>query len=426
MKKIRTSDLRPGMKFNKSVFIDPGNILAGPGVSIKKQDIERLQAWGIEALETAGELTDMGEGNFDAGLSPIGEIARKKAELNHVVEMQAGKPGSRQSKPDTLDEEPAPESENLEAQVQMGASLSEIQEGYQQWLKVVQRAFLDASANTRLDRKSLLQVVDAIISHLNGRYEEMVHCFQVFQEEEEYLYRHCLNVAILGGMVGLNVGLKKQKLRRFLLGCLLIDIGMVKIPAYIHEKKGRLTAEEVKIIRTHPLHGYRILVQENGFPHDSGLVALEHHEQCDGGYPRNLSEDKISLFGKIAALIDTYAAMTQRRSYREEMISYDAMRSVLAAGQTRFDQNILNVFLKQIGVYPIGSYVQLNNNSIGQVVSADPALPMRPNLRVVRDEFGDPVLEEESITLAVEPDLYIVKALSRGEVNVLQQHKKER
>ena len=425
MKKIRTADLRPGMKFNKSVFIDPNNILVGPGVSVKKKDIDRLLAWGIEELETAGDVTDMGEQEVDSSLSSVDDIARKKAELNRVVAMQESRRGSLQSKLDLLDDEPALKSEDFKVQIGTDTSGTDLQEEYGKWLNVVERAFLDAGANKRLDKNNLNKVVNAIIAHLRDRHEEMVQYFQTF-EGDEYLYSHSLNVAILGGVIGLNMGFEKTKLHNLLLGCLLIDIGMVKIPAYIHEKKGRLTPEEVKVIRTHPLHAYRILVQENGFPHESGLVALEHHEQCDGGgYPRGLSEDKISQFGKIGAVIDTYAAMTQKRSYREEMISYDAMRSVLSAGQRRYDQNILNAFLKQIGVYPIGSYVQLNNNSIGQVVSADPALPMRPNLRVIRDEFGDPVLEEEEITLAVEKDLYIVKPLSKGEVDVLRQHEKE-
>lgn len=426
MKKIRTADLRPGMKFNKSVFIDPNNILVGPGVSVKQKDIERLLAWGIEELETAGEVTDTGEQDFDSSLSPIGDIARKKAELNRVVAMQGDKRGSIQSKLDVLEDEPALKSEDFKVQLGMDTSKTDLQEEYGKWLKIVERAFLDAGSNTRLDKKSLNKVVDAIIAHLKDRQQDMVQHFQSFHSDK-YLYSHSLNVAILGGVVGLNMAFEKTRLHNLLLGCLLIDVGMVKIPAYIHEKKGRLTPEEVKVIRTHPLHAYRILVQENGFPHDSGLVALEHHEQCDGGgYPRSLPEEKISLFGKIGAVIDTYAAMTQKRSYREEMISYDAMRSVLSAGQRRYDQNILNAFLKQIGVYPIGSYVQLNNNSIGQVISADPALPMRPNLRVIRDEFGDPVMEEEEITLAVEKDLYIVKPLTKGEVDVLRQHQQHK
>ena len=69
-----------------------------------------------------------------------------------------------------------------------------------------------------------------------------------------------------------------------------------------------------------------------------------------------------------------------------------------------------------MGVYPIGSYVQLNNNCIGQVVEADPRLPMRPNIRMLFDEFGDKVGEEEIMKLSSEKDLFIVKALNEKEI----------
>lgn len=421
MKKIRTADLRAGMKFSKAVFIDPNNILVGPNVSVKQKDIDRLLAWGIEELETAGDVTDMGGDVEDELASPIADIAKKKAELTRIVELQNKNRSTLARKMEGRDkpEEPALKSEDFKEQILLDPSRTILQEEYQKWVQVVKNAFFDAGMNNRIDKAALKKVAEAILAHLDARKAEIIQKYSGF-ENDDYLSAHCVNVALLGGILGQRLGLNREKLVNLLLGCLMIDLGMVKIPAFILEKHGTLSAEEIKTVRTHPLLAYRILVQENGFPHESGLVLLEHHEQCDGGgYPRGLAEDKISLFGKIGAVVDTYAAMTQRRSYREEMISFDAMKSVLATGQRRFDQNILSSFLKEMGVYPVGSYVQLNNNSIGIVIEADQSLPMRPNIKVVLDEFGDQAMDEEVIKLSVEPDLYIIKPLSREEIDAL-------
>jgi len=235
-----------------------------------------------------------------------------------------------------------------------------------------------------------------------------------------YLAEHGVNVALYAAMFGSRLEMKEQDLLNFVLGCLYIDIGMVKLPLSFFSKDTRPSAEELRIIRAHPLHGYQILVQENGFPEASGLVALEHHERVNGqGYPRQLSAHELSSFGSIAAIVDTYEAMTRQRSYRDELISHEAMRTVVNLGQANFDRQYLTTFLREFGAYPVGTCVHLNNNAVAQVIVPAFSSPMRPDVRILVDEFGDRVYRTEIVRLYRESDLKIVRALNKSETHSL-------
>lgn len=414
LKKIRTADLRAGMKFSKSVYIDQNNILVAPNVSVKQKDIDRLLAWGIHELETAGDVIDLGEGSDQQDDYADNEVARKEAELKRLVDLQNQERDNRPNKPAVREvEQIAPVKEVDESDLE---GLSDMERRYTIWIHSVEQMMNRIRENAHIEIHTVGQLVQEILDAVHDKKSELINILHGYNKGD-YLYSHCVNVAIYAAIIGHALHFEKQKLRNLVMGCLLIDVGMVKIPAYIVDKEGKLSPEEYKRIQTHPLHGYKVIVQENGLPHEAGLVVLEHHEQCDGkGYPRGLKAGQISVFGKIGAVVDTYEAMTKRRSYRSEYLSYDAMKSVLSSGQQKFDQEILRTFLRQLGIYPIGSYVQLNNNCVGIVVEADPQLPMRPNIRLLKDEFGDNLMEPEIVKLANEKDLFIVKALNEKEL----------
>ena len=105
--------------------------------------------------------------------------------------------------------------------------------------------------------------------------------------------------------------------------------------------------------------------------------------------------------------------MTRKRSYRDEHLSYNAMKNVLSESNRKFDPNIVKVFLSHMAIHPIGSLIQLNNNVIGRVVSANPELPLRPRIEVLVDEFGDRIKGEKFLDLQELSALYITKPLSK-------------
>ncbi len=411
LKRIRTKDLADGMMFTSTVYIDKKNIFVSANVPIKKKDIERLLNWGILELETAGEIVPetipVQKTSPQDSPHRVEAVARMEAELKKLVEEQL-----RNRKT------PLPLKEPTEKQApgrDLGARVT-LAEYHTSWIEDCEKQITSARNNVRLDRGEAGRVVKEILQlaerDSQGLLGQITH-----RQKGEYLAVHGTNVAVYSAIIGMRMGIEREALTNLVMGCYFLDIGMVRVPDEITQKEGRLEIEELKKIHAHPVYGYQILVQQNGFPIEVGMVALEHHEKINGvGYPRKLSGRAITLFGRLAAILDTYEAMTGHRTYRDEYISHEAMKNLIASGQTLFDNDLLATFLREVGVYPVGSRVLLNNNAVGVVIATDPALPMRPELQIVRDEFGDPVLHREVVRLAQERDLVIMQAIDEKDI----------
>ena len=205
-----------------------------------------------------------------------------------------------------------------------------------------------------------------------------------------------------------------KRLRTLVTGALLHDIGMVKVPDAILNKKSDLTPEDVKRIRTHTLYSYQIISKQLEYPEEVGMVALQHHERWDGkGYPRALSGRGIAVEARIASVTDAFEAMVREKPYRSSMIGYTAMRQLLNDNSRRFDSEILKVFIKSIGIYPVGSFVLLNNGIVGRVIKVNVGAPLRPAIKLLVDAQGQKHLGDdgEIVDLLKDQDLFIARAI---------------
>ena len=379
MKKLRVDELKPGMVFDKAVYIDMNNILLAPMVPLKEEDIQRLIKWGIEEIETAGEVIKLVEP--DKKLSIKDEVTK----LTRLAESGKGIEGGE-------------------------ATLADV---CSRILHLTQDVFDKVRNAAGYEKEKILDTVgvliDAVRNDKNGALDEITK-----EHEGRYLHTLGASVAVLSAVIGIDIGYGKHRLIPLCTGALLHDIGMVRVPAYITEKKGNLTAEEYNRIKTHPLYGYRIVTKELDLGEEVAAVVLQHHEAYDGsGYPRKLKGDAISVFAKIVSICDVFVAMTRKRSYRDEHLSYQAMKTILGGAKRKYDPEIVKVFLANLAIYPVGSIVQLSNNAVGRVISANPAMPLRPKIAIMVDEFGDKLRDGRDIDLQQTDSLFIKKPLSK-------------
>jgi HD-GYP domain-containing protein (c-di-GMP phosphodiesterase class II) len=380
MKKFRVEELRPGMVFNKAVYIDMNNILVAPMVPLKEEDINRLIKWGIEEIETAGEIIKQVE--------PEKKLSIKE-EVTKLTELaESGKGAAKEEK-----------------------TFSEV---YNEMLKLTEDIFQKVRNAAGYNREQILDAVSMMIEEV--RKDKNKALDEITKEHEgAYIYTLGVSAAILAAVIGIDIGYGKHRLIPLCTGALLHDIGMVRVPSYITDKKGQLTPEEYNRIKTHPIYGYRIVTKELKLGEDVAAVVLQHHEAYDGsGYPRKLKGDDISVFAKIVSICDVYIAMTRKRSYRDEHLSYEAMRTIVGGANRHFDPEIVKVFLSNLAIHPVGSIVQLNNNAVGRVISANPEFPLRPKVSIIIDEFGDKLEIEKSVDLHELSSLYIKKPLSKS------------
>lgn len=386
MKEILVEDLKPGMRFDKPVYIDSSNMLVGANVSIKESDIKKLMKWGVASIETAGALV-----STDADLK-----LEKRIETFHPVDVDAIV-------------------QNYNNLLRKRRNLIEV---HRRACTEVEKVHSAIKTDQKFTTEGLEEALDGII-RLMGESSNIFLFLYGLDEGKNTHVVHSVNVTFYSILIGIALKYTPEKLGELGLATLLIDAGMLKIPPYIMSKQSNLTEQEFNLIRTHPLHGYRALKQLGQVSDAVAAVALQHHEQYDGrGYPRGLKGHEISEYAKVAAIADSYEAQISNRSYRKKQFFYHAMRNLLSSGVNKFDPVILKVFLSRMSVYPIGSLVRLNDNSTGIVVGSVPQKPMRPIVKLVFDEQGKRIPETKIVNLLEEISLYVVKALDEEEAGV--------
>jgi HD-GYP domain-containing protein (c-di-GMP phosphodiesterase class II) len=371
MKKIPIEELKPGMVFTRTVFGDNYEIIAEPNTPITSKDIENLKKKGVKFVETTGELKG-------------------------IVKIQ----------------EEVPLVDKVES------SARELITFYKSLVDSVESVYTNYKVNKEILPEKVVNIVEKVIDKISEVGDKNVFLNLInIVDKTKYLPTHVLNATILGLLLGKEINYPESKLKLLGTGILLMDIGMVFIPMSILERETRLTDEEYNKIKTHTVLGYKAVVQENNMSPEVGRVCLEHHERWDGtGYPRNLQKQQISEYARVAAIVDTYEAMTRKRVYRDRMMSFEAMRAILTEGSTKFDPDILKVFLRMMSVYPVGSYVMLNTRAIAKVISSDPISPFRPVVKVVYDEFGTKIDDGETIKLSEETRIFIVRPVKEEEL----------
>ena len=203
------------------------------------------------------------------------------------------------------------------------------------------------------------------------------------QGYDDYTFHHSVNTTIIGLVLGLASGYSENKLLEFGMGVLMHDIGKVKVPESILNKKTPLMDEEFEEIKRHSAIGFDILRKNNDFSLLSAHIAFQHHEKWDGsGYPRGLIGSEIHEYGKLVAIADVYEALTSKRVYRKAIEPNVAYEYVVSQSNQHFDPQVLEVFKRHIAVYPSSSGIILSNGQRGNVVKQNPAFPNRPLVRV--------------------------------------------
>jgi len=230
--------------------------------------------------------------------------------------------------------------------------------------------------------------------------------------QEEYLYDHCTNVALLSMAVGAQMGMNREQVVEMGLGAMLQDVGMLRVPESIRFNRGTLTPDERFEVLRHPVHTLDLLERIPGLSAAMRIIGYQAHERDDGsGYPRRRSGMFIHHYAKIVAIADAYTAMTSRRPYRSPMLPYEAAKTLLVDGSRgKFDRTVLRAFLDALSLFPIGSRVALNDGTVAEVVRANPGVHTRPVVAVV-DARGGPT--DTLIDLSQQTEYRVARALPR-------------
>lgn len=264
----------------------------------------------------------------------------------------------------------------------------------------IERALQDVRLGQAVDTDTAKEIVGEIANSITRSPHAMVWLTNI-KERDEYTSIHCMNVCVLAVSFGRSLGMPKAELEVLGLGGLLHDLGKLRVPLEILNKPSALTKEEFEVIKTHPVEGYKMLKAQGSVPDVVLDIVKHHHERRNGkGYPSQLTGDEINNMTRIIAIVDVYDAITSDRCYHDAITPYDALKNMYEWVNEDFDKDIIENFIKCLGIYPIGCVVELNMGHVGLVVSASEKSKLRPIILLVQNSKKETFPQPKLINLA--------------------------
>jgi HD-GYP domain-containing protein (c-di-GMP phosphodiesterase class II) len=384
MKSISLSELVPSEYFDHPVYLDQTYILLTPDSPVTPELLKRLQKWKFQEVFTEGATKDV-----------PGYLS-----------------GSKQSgvAPQTIDED-----------IHETRQLAAAQKFYNELTNFATVLFVKYVADGVLNLADVTDWVKKAMQMVHDNRDYLLRFLEVGADSERYLITHSVNTTILALAVGDYMKTPPHRLIELGNACLLHEIGMYKLPPELRHSSKVLSPEERKLLSAHTILGYRVL---KGFsaPENVALAALEHHERIDGsGYPRKLTAPKITDYALIIGVACSYDAMMSKRPFRPGTLDGHAtIRDLAQKNKKQYDEKILKALVYTLSVYPVGTGVQLSNNSKGIVLRTDPAKPRCPIVKVIFDPDGKRLAEPPLIQVSENQGLTITGVLSADEAKLIK------
>lgn len=272
-----------------------------------------------------------------------------------------------------------------------------------------------------IDILSLQQDFDPMIDSILRNDDAMSWLIRM-KKKNDYVYDHSLASAIWAVIFGKHLGLNKDELQVLGTGAVFMDVGKTKLPEELLTKRA-LTNSELEVVRRHVDWGVEIINRINGVDRRVVEMVAGHHERYNGtGYPNQLSGSDIPVFARIAGIVDAYDAMTTLRPYAEPLSTYDAMRQLNRLAGVEFAEEVVEQFVQAVGVFPVGTLVELNTGEVGVVIAQNRVRRLRPKIMLLLDRDKTPLQHFRAIDLRNEladaegvRSLWIERGLAPGD-----------
>lgn len=260
-------------------------------------------------------------------------------------------------------------------------------------------------------------VVSNVLEHVitdRGAIATQV-AIQKIKQFDRSLTAHALDTCIVALIVAVESGLEHAQLELVGMGALLHDAGYVRLPRNLVRKRDDCTGQDKTLLEQHCKLGVTLLSAPPGMPEDVLRIVREHHERHDGtGFPAGLGNDTISPLAQIVGIVDFYDAMVSRRGTRPAMIPHDAVRQLFLAGERgQFARTLVEIMIRSIGVYPVGSLLKLNTGEQAIVVGVNPQQRLKPLIKITTDPQGGSYATPIEIDLAAPSSDHTVRTVLR-------------
>ena len=256
-------------------------------------------------------------------------------------------------------------------------------QAYDRTASVLQKLASDVWAGHPVEINRVEEVVGDMVESMVRNPDALMWIARL-REQDKTVYSHGLQVAVYLVAFGRHLGYPKADLSQLGTIGLLLDIGKIRLPRELLEKHGRLSSGEFETVKAHVAHSLDILEETPNWPPEILEGIAQHHERMNGsGYPKGLKDDEIGHFGRMAGIADCFAALTKSRPYAEAVSSYEALRSISSWGGEFFHAPLVEQFIQAIGVFPVGSLVELSSGEVAVVVSHNKVRRLKPRVLIL-------------------------------------------
>jgi HD-GYP domain-containing protein (c-di-GMP phosphodiesterase class II) len=235
------------------------------------------------------------------------------------------------------------------------------------------------------------------------------------RDEDINTYHHGVKVSLYLIALGRHLGLPKAQLAELGLIGMLADVGKTKVPRLLLAKPGMLSPAEFELVKGHVDFGLASLDGSAGLTPAVMQGIAQHHERLDGsGYPMGLKGNEIGIYGRMAAIADSFSAMITPRPYADASSAQEALLSLYEWGGSSFSAPMIEQFVQAIGVFPVGSLVDLSNGEVAAVVAHNRFRRLEPKVLVLTSPDKSP------LATPIERDLFELGKSSRDRLRIMR------
>jgi len=357
---FNVAELPEGYYFTEDAYLDKKFLILPPNVPIADSTKKALRDWDFFKIYSEGHPSEQ----------PITNDAPKPSMTDATAEFEAQT---------EIEENPLA---NAEPQTEEGR-IAQVERIFLDYQGYISEIFTRYATKKELPLQAISDKVKDLCEFVK-EYKRYILRIQPSQENrnKNYLVVHSMRSTVFAIVIAIQLKFPIHKQIELGVACILHEIGMIRLPPQLYMGNRTLTPIEKNAIFTHPVISYNIL-REFSFPLNICLGVLEHHERENGeGYPRKLTKEKISIYGKIIAVACSYEAITSPRPYKEARDAYTGIIDIMKNQGKQYDETIIRALLFSVSLYPIGLFVLLSNDKVGQVIDVNPENPKYPIVEV--------------------------------------------
>ena len=387
VKKVKTyniAEVKEHSYFSSDLFLDDKFLLLIPELQVSETLKNLLAKWDFSTVCSEGENINVPEtGNLESAAGTVAKTAEKE-KLSESTKRQ-------------------------------NELLDKVETKYKEFLGAVFEFHETAKQGLNLNIRAVSDLAKDVVEFIEERNKQILLIdTQQFADEYDYVILHEIGSTVFAVVIGRYLKLPTYKLIELATACLIHEIGMARVPPRVYNSTKPLTVQEKQVLLAHPILSYNI-VNASSFALPICLACLEHHERDNGGgYPRRLSANRLSLYGKIIAVACSYEAITNPRPYRYAKSPTTAIMELVKNENKQYDDNVLKALLYSVSFFPIGTYVILSDGRYAQVVDVNPDDPRFPIVQILGEMSSGGNLK----VVGTDKDtLYIARTVNKTDID---------